>query len=81
MDAIFLFLTYSMLGLSGLLFIISLASWYNLRTKNLIFASIAIFAIFFKTLLQILNIFSQNEIAITLDFIVVIFLYFSVIKK
>jgi len=70
-----------MAGVSGLLILVSIASWYHVRTKNLIFASFALSALFIKALLLALEIISQDEKGIIIDFAVVIFLYLSVIGK
>ncbi len=81
MDAFFQFLTYAILGLSGLLVLISISSWYHVRTWNIVFACVALAAIFTKSILLIIGVVTQNEWGVVLDGIVVIFLYCSILKK
>ena len=81
MDDISIFLTIIMAGLAGLLFIVSFASWYRLRNIKFILVCFAFGAFVIKAFLLIFGIIIQDEKAIIIDSIILILLYFSIIKK
>ncbi|UCH72302.1 MAG: hypothetical protein JSW62_01785 [Thermoplasmatales archaeon] len=81
MDEITLFLNILIAGFSLLLFIVSIAAYYRLRATKLLLASVAFLAFTVKGLLLITEILSQDRLVLVIDLIVLILLYFSIIKK
>jgi len=80
-DDIFLFLTIVMAGVSGLLIFVSSVSWHRLRSFKLALVSCAFVIFFIKALLLISEIVHQDEKGVIIDCIILVFLYFAVIKK
>ena len=70
-----------MAGLTGLLLLVSFVSWYRLKNMKLAIVGLAFLVFFVKALLLVFEIIVQDEKAIIIDFIVVILLYFAVVKK
>ncbi|MFH1101485.1 MAG: hypothetical protein V1726_05585 [Methanobacteriota archaeon] len=81
MDNIVLFLSIVMAGLSGLLFVVSFISWYRVKAMKFVFVSLAFFAFFIKAILLFLGVVVQDEKSVVIDSIIILLLYFSVIKK
>ena len=81
MNELTLFLTIILLGLAGLLLIVSSASYYRLGNIKFIFVSIAFLLFLLKALLLIFEIIYQDEIGIFFDFLIIILLYISIIKR
>ena len=81
MDDIYLFLAIIMAGLAGLLLLVSSASWYRLRALKLGLVSIAFLVLFIKAVLLIFEIIIQDKLAVLIDVIVLVILYFSVVKR
>ena len=81
MDNIILFLTIIMAGLSGLILIVSFISWYRIRTAKLAIVGLAFIAFFIKAILLIFELISQDEKSIIIDSLIIVLLYFAVIKK
>ena len=80
-ENIFLFLNILMAGLAGLLLLVSCISWYRIRSLKLAFVSLAFVGFFIKAILLIFSIIIQDEKAVIIDSIILILLYFSIIKK
>lgn len=70
-----------MAGFAGLLLLISCASWYRLKAVKLGFVSLAFLALFIKAFLLIFGTIVQDEYAVLIDVVVLVLLYFSVVKK
>lgn len=81
MDEITLFLIIVTTGLSALLFIVSAAACFKLRVLKLLIINLAFLAFIIKGFLQIIEIFSQGRLGLIIDLIILILLYFAVIKK
>jgi hypothetical protein len=81
MDDILLFLTVVMAGLAALLLIVSFISGYRLRSTKLALVGLAFVAFLIKALLLILEYITQDEKAVIIDFVILVLLYFAVIKK
>ena len=81
MDEIFFFLASIMAGLAGLLTFVSCVSWYRLRSIKFVFVSFAFGAFFIKALLLIFKVLGIDEKAVMIDTIILVLLYFAVIKK
>jgi len=80
MEDITLLLTILIIGFSMLLFIISTFSYYRTRSIKLLFVSTAFLIFTIKGILTIIGIISQGNLALGLDFIILLLLYFAVIK-
>ena len=80
MEDITLLLAILIIGFSVLLFIISTFSYYRTRSLKLLFVCIAFLTFTIKGLLTIIGIISQGNFALSLDFIILLLLYFAVIK-
>jgi len=61
--------------------LVSFVSWYRLKNMKLAIVGLAFLVFFVKALLLVFEIIVQDEKAIIIDFIVVILLYFAVVKK
>lgn len=81
MDDIYLFLTIVMAGLAGLLLIVSFASTYRLKALKLGLVSLAFLMFFIKAILLVFEYIVQDEYAVIIDVIILLLLYFSVVKK
>ena len=81
MDDIKLLLSILIAGFSILLFIVSTAAYYRIRANKLLLASFAFLAFLIKGILIILETIDQGEIALGIDLLIIILLYFSIIKK
>jgi len=81
MDEIILFLSIVITGLSALLFVVSAASFYRLRATKLLIINLAFLAFIIKGFLQIFEFITQTRIGLILDLVVIILLYFAVVKK
>ena len=81
MDDFTLFLVMVMLGLSGLLFFVSMVSWYRVRHVKFLLVSLAFLAFFFKGVLQLIEFLVQDEKAVMVDFVILILFYVSVVKR
>ena len=81
MDEIFLFSTVIMTGISGLLLIVSIASLYRLKHLKLMFVSLAFLFFLIKAMLLLTEFIVQDRYAVIIDTIILILLYFTVIKK
>ena len=80
-DDITLFLIVIMMGLSGLLCFVSLASWYRLKLVKFGLVSFAFLIFFLKSLLLVFEIIIQDEKAVIVDTLVLVLFYFSVVKR
>jgi len=80
-ESIYLFLNIIMAGLAGLLFLVSCISWYRIRSLKIALVSLAFAGFFIKAILLIFRILLQDEKAVVIDSIILILLYFSIIKK
>jgi len=81
MDEITLFLSIVIAGLSTLLFIVSAASYYKIRSTKLLIINLAFLAFIIKGILLIIGYISQHRIGLFLDLAILILLYFAIIKK
>lgn len=81
MDEITLFLTILITGLSLLMFIVSLISTCRVRNFKFLIIGFAFIGFIIKGLLLLFEYISQDEIALIIDFTVIILLYFAIIKK
>ena len=81
MDDILLFLSILMAGLSALLLIVSFASYSRLRNIKLLIVGFAFTVFFIKATLLIFEKIAQGDLVIIIDFIIIVLLYFSVVKK
>lgn len=80
MEDITLFLTILIIGFSALLFIISIFAYHRVRNIKFLFICTAFLIFTFKGLLTILGIITQGNIALVLDFFIILLLYFAVNK-
>ncbi|EMR74375.1 hypothetical protein MBGDN05_00161 [Thermoplasmatales archaeon SCGC AB-539-N05] len=82
-----LFLKIVITGLAALLLIVSTASWRRLHNIKLALISVAFASFFIKGFILVIDIFLgtdiiiQNNIALIIDLVIIISLYFSAIKK
>lgn len=81
MDDLVLFLTIIMAGLAGLLFLVSVVSWRRLGNIKLFLVGLAFLAFLIKAILLISETIFQDEKSVIIDSIILVLLYFSVIKK
>ena len=81
MDNVFFFLIIIMAGLAGLLLFVAFVSWYRLRTIKLILVGCAFVGFFVKAILLLTSLVVQDEKTVLIDCIVLVLLYFAVIKK
>lgn len=81
LDDTVLFLTILMAGLAGLLLVVSSASWYRLRALKLGLVTIAFFVFFIKAVLLVFEIITEDIVAVFIDVIILIILYFSIVKR
>jgi hypothetical protein len=81
MDAVFLFLTVVMTGLAGLLLFVSFASWYRVRSAKLALVGVAFVSFFIKAILLLFGSIIQDEKAVVIDSVILVLLYFAVIKR
>jgi len=81
MDEIVLFSNIIVVGLSILLFIISMFSFYRVKNFKLLFISIAFLVFIIKGLLVLIEYISQDLLISIIDLVIILLLYFSVAKK
>jgi hypothetical protein len=81
MDEITLFLAILITGLSTLLLVISSVSYYRLKLTKLLIINFAFFAFIIKGLLTLFEIITQTRLGLILDLVIIVLLYFAVIKK
>ncbi len=81
MDEITLFLSILIAGLSAILFIVSMISTARLRKIKLLLVGTAFIAFIIKGLLLTFEYISQDQIGMVLDIVVILLLYFAIIKK
>jgi hypothetical protein len=70
-----------MAGLAGLLVLVSFVSWYRLRSLKLALVGCAFLTFLIKAALLLLNILPQDIRSVVIDFIILVLLYFAIIKK
>lgn len=81
------FLKVVMTGLTTLLLIVSTASWYRMRSGKLGLISVAFAAFFVKGVIMLFDVFLEtgliveNNVALIIDLLIIVALYFSAIKK
>lgn len=81
MDDLVLFLTIIMAGLAGLLLLVSFVSWRRIGNVKLALVGLAFLAFLIKAVLLIFGVIFQDEKSVVIDSIILVLLYFSVIKK
>lgn len=81
MQEIELLLSILMIGFSILLLIVSIAAFVKIRSYKFLFISIAFIGFFIQGLMLVLEIISQNQIAYFIDIMILLCLYFAVVKK
>jgi len=81
MDELTLFLAIIVAGFAFLLSIVSLLSYYRLRSYKLLFVNVAFLVFFIKGILTIFSFLIQDELGLIIDFMILIFLYLAIIKK
>ena len=81
MDEITLFLAILIVGLSTLLFVLSLVAYIRLQNFKLLLISFAFFAFIIKGSLLITEYLSQGRFGLVIDLIILVLLYFAVAKK
>jgi hypothetical protein len=81
MDEITLFFSILIAGVSAIVFIISLISTIKLKNIKFLLVGIAFFAFLIKGLLLAFEVITQDNIGIVLDILVVVLLYFAIVKK
>lgn len=81
METITLFLIIIMAGLSALLLFLSVISWYRLKNVKLAIISIAFLIFFMKSVFLFLDLLSYDIKTVGIDALILILLYFAVIKK
>ena len=80
MEDITLFLAILIVGFSLLLFIISTFAYYRIRNIKFLFVCIAFLMFIIKGLLTITESITQENFVLGLDLIILLLLYFAVIK-
>jgi len=70
-----------MAGVAGLLFFVSLVSWYRIRSIKVAIVGCAFLVFFLKALLLLLNRITQDINAVIIDTVILVLLYFAIIKK
>lgn len=68
-------------GLSALLCFVSFLSWYRIRSVKVLLAGCAFLVFTVKSILMMLGIITQDEKAIALDFVILVLLYISIVKR
>jgi len=81
MDEITLFLSIIIAGFSLLLAMVSMVAYYRLRATKLLLVSIAFLAFVVKGVLIVIGIVTQDTLALGIDFVILVLLYFATIKK
>jgi hypothetical protein len=81
MDEITLFLSMLIIGLASILFIVSSLSSYRLRNFKFFLISFAFLAFILKGFLLIFEFISQDKIGLIIDVVIIILLYFAIVKK
>lgn len=81
MDEITLFLSIVVAGFSLLLFIVSFVAYYRLRATKLLLVGMAFLAFAAKGALVVAGFLNQDKFALSIDFVILVFLYFATIKK
>ena len=89
MNNLELFLSVALTGFSLILFVISAITYRRVQRTKLLFVSLAFALFFVKGLLLTLglfvdsigDVFQSSVLVIMLDFGIMVFLYFSVVKK
>lgn len=80
-EEILLFSSVVMAGLSLLLFLVSLLSFYRVRDSKLFFVTLAFFLFFLKGVIISLRFLEQNLYLVVVDLIIILFLYLTIVKK
>jgi len=80
-EEILLFSSVVMAGLSLLLFLVSLLSFYRVRDSKLFFVTLAFFLFFLKGAIISLRFLEQNLYLVVVDLIIILFLYLTIVKK
>ncbi len=81
MQEIELLLSVLIIGFSTLLLIVSIAAYIKIRNYKFLLISIAFIGFLIQGLLLFLEIISQNQIAYFIDILILLCLYFAVVKK
>jgi len=81
MDEIALLLSILIAGFSILLFIISIVAYYRLQATKLLIVSFAFLAFVIKGSLILAEILSQETLALVIDLVILLILYFAIVKK
>ena len=81
MDEITLFLSIIIAGFSLLLAMVSTVAYYRLRAIKLLLVSMAFLAFVVKGVLIVIGIVTQDTLALGIDFVILVLLYFATIKK
>jgi hypothetical protein len=81
LNDITLLLSILIAGLSGLLFVVSIAAYKKIGSQKLLLISIAFFVFLIKGILLIFEIATQDEKLIIIDFAIIAILYFATAKK
>jgi len=81
MDEITLFLSIIIAGFSLLLAMVSMVAYYRLRAIKLLLVSMAFLAFVVKGVLIVIGIVNQDTLALGIDFVILVLLYFATIKK
>ena len=81
MDEITLFLSILIAGLSTILFIVSMISTARLRNIKFLLVGSAFLVFAIKGLLLFFEFLVQENIAMILDIVIIVLLYFAIVKK
>ena len=81
MDEISLFFSILIAGVSSIVFIISMISTVKLKNIKFLLVGIAFLSFLIKGLLLTFELIAQDNLGIILDILVVILLYFAIVKK
>jgi len=81
MDEITLFLSIIIAGFSLLLAMVSMVAYYRLRAIKLLLVSMAFLAFVVKGVLIVIGIVNQDTLALGIDFVILVLLYFATIRK
>jgi len=80
-EEILLFSSVVMAGLSLLLFVVSLLSFYRVRDSKLFFVTVAFFLFFFKGVIISLDFLEQSLYLVVMDLFIIFSLYLTIVKK